>query len=144
MVPPLAASNTPLAWRSAPVNAPRSWPNKVLSTSCPGMPPQLTQTRGPPLRGPWRWIALATSSFPVPVSPWINTGMPASAMRAMVSINERMAALATTTSPSTVAGSATIRAVRASAWRTGVAALAVARAARAAPSNSSAVEPCRG
>ncbi len=38
------------------------------------MAAQLTGTNGRLARGPSAWMALASSSLPVPVSPWISTG----------------------------------------------------------------------
>jgi hypothetical protein len=43
--------------------------------------PQLTVKNGPFLRRDWRWIAAATSSLPVPVSPWTSTGLSVFASR---------------------------------------------------------------
>ena len=57
----------------APVNAPFSWPNSSLSSSCGDSAAQCTATNfcfGRPLSA---WIACATSSLPVPLSPWIST-----------------------------------------------------------------------
>ena len=34
---------------------------------------QLTDTKGPSLRGEAKWMARATSSLPVPDSPWMST-----------------------------------------------------------------------
>ena len=45
-VPPLASSNLPMRCCSAPVNAPLSWPNSVLSTSSRGMAARLTAMNG--------------------------------------------------------------------------------------------------
>jgi len=44
-VPPSASSKRPFLSRSAPVNAPRTWPNSSLSSSPSGMPPQFTGTK---------------------------------------------------------------------------------------------------
>ena len=49
-------------------------PENVLSMSVSGMAPQLTLMKGLPTRCDLAWIALATSSLPVPVSPRISTG----------------------------------------------------------------------
>ena len=46
-MPPAARSNRPGFWRSAPVKAPRSWPNSSLSIRPSGRAPQLTRTNGP-------------------------------------------------------------------------------------------------
>ncbi len=81
MVPPAARSNRPGFWRSAPVKAPRSWPNSSLSTRPSGNAPQLTRMNGPSARLEWRWSASATSSLPVPLSPTIKTGASVAAAR---------------------------------------------------------------
>ena len=47
-MPPCARSNAPTCDRSAPVNAPRSWPNSSLSISVGGSAPQSTTTNGRP------------------------------------------------------------------------------------------------
>ena len=72
-VPPSASSRRPRRRSRAPVNAPFSWPKNSLSTRVAGMAPQLTATKGPSLLFEWRWIARATSSLPVPDSPWTRT-----------------------------------------------------------------------
>ena len=68
-VPVWAASKRPVRLSMAPVNAPRTWPNSSLSSRFSASAPQLTRTNGPLPRGLSRWIALAISSLPVPVSP---------------------------------------------------------------------------
>ena len=75
IVPPWAASNFP-AWpsRRAPVNAPAAYPNSSLSTSSRGRAPQLTATKGRSARRLSPWIACATSSLPVPLSPTTRIG----------------------------------------------------------------------
>ena len=57
----------------APVNAPFSWPNSVLSTSSFGMAARLTATNGASAMPDSRWISRASSSLPVPLSPRIRT-----------------------------------------------------------------------
>ena len=71
-VPPLAYSNFPMVRVWAPVKAPFSWPNISLSISSGGMAAQLTATKGPFFLLPWRWMARAISSLPVPLSPMIK------------------------------------------------------------------------
>jgi hypothetical protein len=73
MLPPSASSKRPSLRLSAPVKAPRSWPNSSLSTSPAEIAPQLTLTKGRSRRLLWLWMARATSSLPVPVSPKIST-----------------------------------------------------------------------
>ena len=83
-VPPAASRKRPLRVCTAPVNAPRSWPKSSLSSSSRGMAAVLMATKGPSARGPALWIARATSSFPVPLSPVISTGTSLAATRPMV------------------------------------------------------------
>ena len=72
-VPVLATSNRPLWSRSAPVKAPRLWPNNSLSTKFSAKAPQLTGTNGfLPLRLCIHRVR-AANSLPVPVSPVIST-----------------------------------------------------------------------
>ena len=54
------------------VNAPFTCPNSVDSSSSGGSEPLFTATNMWSARGELAWIALATSSFPVPVSPVIR------------------------------------------------------------------------
>ena len=72
-MPPWASSNLPRRRAWAPVNAPFSWPNSSDSTSVSGMAATLTATNGWPARSLRWWIARATSSLPVPLSPVIST-----------------------------------------------------------------------
>src|SRR5215470_5246754 len=58
---------------TAPVNAPFSWPNSSLSRSPRGIAAQFSFTNAFWLRLLSLWIARATSSLPVPVSPCIST-----------------------------------------------------------------------
>ena len=51
-MPPLASSNRPLRSSTAPVKAPRSWPNSSDSSSVSGSAAQLTATNGRSARGP--------------------------------------------------------------------------------------------
>ena len=70
--PPSATSNSPRLLATAPVKAPRMWPKRLLSSRSAGIDPELTVTKGPSARREWWWIALATSSLPVPLSPRIR------------------------------------------------------------------------
>ena len=92
-VPPPAFSNAPRRSRSAPVNAPRSWPNSSLSTSCSGSAALLTATSGVLAPGPRRCSSRATSSLPVPLSPTISTLLGIGATRAIASRSDRIGAL---------------------------------------------------
>ena len=59
--------------RSAPVKAPRSCPNSCDAISVAGSAPGSTTMNGRFARALNSWMARATSSLPVPVSPWIST-----------------------------------------------------------------------
>ncbi len=54
------------------VNAPFTWPKRVDSSSSGGSEPLFTATKTWSARGELAWMALATSSLPVPVSPVIR------------------------------------------------------------------------
>ena len=69
IVPPSATSNLPRRSATAPVNAPRTWPNSSLSMSSSGIAAQFTSTNALARRRLSAWIVLATSSLPVPFSP---------------------------------------------------------------------------
>ncbi len=73
MEPPFAVSNNPIRLEVAPVNAPFSCPKSSLSKRFSGMVAQFSSTNGRSFRSLRRWMSLAMSSLPVPVSPWINT-----------------------------------------------------------------------
>jgi len=60
------------------VKAPRVWPNRWDSIRSAGRFELLTTRNGASPRAPCWWIASATSSFPVPLSPWIRTVRPGS------------------------------------------------------------------
>ena len=72
-MPPCASSKRPLRRRTAPVNAPFSCPNSSLSTRPAEIAAQFTLTSSRSRRGLASWIARATSSLPVPVSPVMRT-----------------------------------------------------------------------
>ncbi len=55
------------------MKAPRSEPKSSLSSSVSGKAAQLSATKGPRRLRPPSWTARATTSLPVPVSPWIKT-----------------------------------------------------------------------
>ena len=67
--PPSAASKSPFLFATAPVKAPRTWPKRFDSSRSVGIEPELTVTKGAPARGECVWMARATSSLPVPLSP---------------------------------------------------------------------------
>jgi hypothetical protein len=54
---------------TAPVNEPRAWPKSSLSSSVSVMAAQLTGTKAYSFASLFAWIAFATSSLPVPLSP---------------------------------------------------------------------------
>ena len=68
-MPLCACSKRPGRLPTAPVNAPRTWPNSSASSSVSGIALQLSATKRCARRGLLWWIARATSSLPVPVSP---------------------------------------------------------------------------
>ena len=74
-MPPLAAWNRPALDFVAPVKAPFSYPNSSLSMSVGTRAPQSTATKFVCASAPRKWMARATSSLPVPLSPEINTGV---------------------------------------------------------------------
>jgi hypothetical protein len=88
-VPPVACTNMPARSPTAPVKAPRSWPNSSEPISSRGMAPQLSATYGPSARRDVSWMAWATTSLPVPVSPRINTLQSVPAARAACSTAAR-------------------------------------------------------
>ena len=92
IVPPSAASKRPMRRLSAPVNAPFSCPKSSLSTSSRLIAAQLTATKGLCLRVLVSWIAWATSSLPVPLSPRISTVRSVSATFWIVSKTRRIPA----------------------------------------------------
>ena len=98
-VEPSATSKRPI-WRvMAPVKAPFSRPNSSLSTSPEGSAAQLTLTIRWLRRGLWRWMAWATSSLPVPVSPRMSTEESVGATCSTRRSTFRMAGLCPMTSP---------------------------------------------
>ena len=73
-VPPSASAKAPSRAATAPVNAPRSWPNNSLPDSDGTIVVQSTTISSPlAVRGSSVWISCAMSSLPVPLSPVIRT-----------------------------------------------------------------------
>ena len=72
-VPPSASSKRPRRRAAAPVNAPFSWPKSSERRSVSTSAAQLTLTSGPARAALAAWIASATSSLPVPLSPRMRT-----------------------------------------------------------------------
>ncbi len=102
-LPSEAYSNLPKVLRSAPVNAPFSWPNSSDSTKFGDMAAQLTGTNRLLLRGLSWWMNLAISSLPVPDSPVIRTAesvfatLDARSITALISLEAQTISLAPAT-----------------------------------------------
>ena len=92
IVPPPAASNRPISRRTAPVNAPRSWPNSSLSNRVSGREAQLTARNGAALRPLIEWTLRAITSFPVPLSPVRRMVLSLLATRGRIRLISRIAA----------------------------------------------------
>ena len=95
-VPPSASSNRPSRRSAAPVNAPFSCPNSSLSSSVSGSAAQLTAMKALPRRGERSWSAFATSSLPVPDSPWISTVLETGAICSILTSTSWIGALSPT------------------------------------------------
>ena len=78
----------------APVKAPASCPKSSASARPSGIAPQASLVKGPLAREEAAWIARATSSLPVPVSPRIKIVKSRLAARSIWSATRRMAGLA--------------------------------------------------
>src|SRR3954469_2197474 len=111
-VPRCASSKRPIRVWVAPVKAPRSWPNISLSTRSRGIAAQLTRTNGLSRRGLASWIALATSSLPVPDSPVISPRASDGATRAIICRTAFIAALVPTICPPKPSSALSCRATR--------------------------------
>src|SRR5262249_35342782 len=72
---------------------PRSCPKSSLSARVVVRAPQLTARNGRLQRGPLKWMARATSSFPLPLSPNSRTVLLESVTRLILSKTARMATL---------------------------------------------------
>ena len=82
-VPPSASSTRPGLVPTAPVNAPFSWPNSSDSNTSRGRAPQWIGTNARSARTDCSWMARATSSLPVPLSPRTSTVESVGATRSM-------------------------------------------------------------
>ncbi len=89
-MPPCAASKRPFLPCRASVKAPFTWPKSSLSSSVSGSAPQLMLTKGPSARPESPWIARATSSLPVPLSPVTSTVELVGAIARTISKSEAM------------------------------------------------------
>ena len=73
---------------TAPVNAPRTWPNSSLSIRFSAMRAAVDDDERPVgARGGARGCARATSSLPVPVSPWMSTVASVGATRSSMRVD---------------------------------------------------------
>jgi len=90
-VPPSASSNMPFRRDVAPVKAPFSCPKSSDSRRLSGRAAQLTAMNERAFRGEWPWMARATSSLPVPLSPVRSTVEWTGATRCRRSRTSRMA-----------------------------------------------------
>jgi len=95
-VPPSASSKRPSRRSAAPVKAPFSWPNSSLSSNVSGSAPTFTAMNGLLRRGLSLWIARATSSLPVPLSPSISTVLVTGASCSTFTSTSRTGALSPT------------------------------------------------
>ncbi len=102
-MPPSASSNSPTLSRTASVKAPRACPNSSDSSSAAGMAAQLTATKRRSARGEASWMARATSSLPVPLSPWMSTVLRCPATRVMVARSSAIGRDSPTSRAATVA-----------------------------------------
>ena len=92
-VPPSACWKRPSRRRSAPVNAPFSWPKSSDSISDSVIAAQFRLTNAPSRRALLTCSAPATTSLPVPDSPLISTVASDGATWATVSSSRSMAGL---------------------------------------------------
>ncbi|MNG05032.1 hypothetical protein D3C84_882040 [compost metagenome] len=93
-VPPSAICNLPgRPLRSAPVKAPGAVPKNSASSRVSGIAALLMLTNALCARGEAAWMAWASSSLPVPVSPSSNTGESLLAPRRARRLTSRLAAL---------------------------------------------------
>ena len=92
-MPPSASANLPFLVVVAPVNAPRTWPNSSDSSSVSGIAAQLTLMSGMSRWALRSWMARATSSLPVPVSPVMSTVLLVSATSSARRITSSIARL---------------------------------------------------
>src|SRR5712692_9890702 len=105
MVPRSAAANSPGLACTALVKAPRTCPNSWLSSNASGIAPQLMGTNACACRGLAAWMALATISLPVPLSPVMRTLLGVELILATCARRLRMAALSPSRRCSGTAGS---------------------------------------
>ena len=96
-VPPLAYSNLPTRSLEASVKAPFTWPKSSLSRMFSESAAQLRATKGLLFRGLFWWMAWATSSLPVPVSPCTSTVASVGAIRLSRSMSPSICGLEPTT-----------------------------------------------
>ena len=92
-MPLCACSSLPCRVPTAPVNAPRTWPNSSASSRVSGIALQLSATKRCARRALAWWIARAASSFPVPVSPVMSTVLEVAATVSSIWKRSRIARL---------------------------------------------------
>ncbi len=96
-VPPWATCNLPgRPLRSAPVKAPGAVPKNSASSRLSGIAAAFTLTKALCARGEALWMAWASSSLPVPVSPSNSTGASLAAPRRARRLTSRLAGLVPT------------------------------------------------
>ena len=74
-VPRCATSRSPVFAEAAPVKAPFSWPKSSVSSRSRERAAQFTSTSSSSARGPFACSHRASTPLPVPVSPWMSTGL---------------------------------------------------------------------
>ena len=114
-MPPSASPKSPGRARTAPVKAPRAWPNSSASASSGVSDAQLNRTKRWPDRRDARQSASATRSFPVPLSPVMSTVTSRGATRATSCASRRMLSDAKTIEPES-ASSPVSRSFSAASW----------------------------
>ena len=92
-VPPSAATNSPSRSARASVNDPRACPNNSLSNKVSDNAAQFTATNGRSDRGDASCTLRATNSFPVPLSPVINSDASDAASGGSCRRNDRIGSL---------------------------------------------------
>ena len=86
------------------MKAPLAWPKSSLCKSCSGSAAQSTITNGAARRAEASWIASATRSFPVPVSPKISAVESVAATAESVAKSSRITTLWPTRAPKRASG----------------------------------------
>ena len=129
-MPPCASSNTPVRSADAPVNAPRLCPNSSDSTRSSGSAAQFSVQNILCRRELPRWIARATSSLPLPLSPSISTANGAAAARATLCRSSAITGVRPSSSPGPLRASASVASTAASSGAVAAALIVITSAAR--------------